>query len=57
MTFQPKLKRPGNNKTTVIRVPIAYKDLILELMQVMDERFENEIGTHLLKKYIGNLKS
>jgi len=57
MVFQPKLKRAGNNKTTVIRVPIAYKDLILELMQVMDDRFEIEMGTHLLKKYIGNLKS
>ena len=56
MVFKPKLKRPGNNKTTVIRVPIAYKDLILELMKVMDERFDVEMGTRLLNKYINNLK-
>lgn len=56
MVFKPKLKRTGSNKTTVIRVPVAYKDLILELMEVIDNRFEIEIGTYLLKKYINNLK-
>ena len=56
MTFQPKLKRPGSNKTTVIRVPIVYKDLILELMKVIDDRFDHEMGTRLLNKYINNLK-
>lgn len=56
MVFKPKLKRPGNNKTTVIRVPIVYKDLILELMKVLDDRFDIEMGTRLLRKYIGNLK-
>jgi hypothetical protein len=56
MVFQPKLKRPGNNKTTVIRVPIVYKELILELMETLDNRFDSEMGTHLLRKYINNLK-
>lgn len=56
MVFQPKLKRPGSNKTTVIRVPVAYKDLILELMQVIDSRFDHEMGTRLLNKYINNLR-
>lgn len=56
MVFQPKLKRKGSNKTTVIRVPVVYKDLILELMETLDTRFENEMGLHLLKKYISNLK-
>ena len=56
MVFKPKLTRRGNNKTTVIRVPIAYKELILELMETLDIRFDNEMGTHLLRKYINNLK-
>jgi len=56
MVFQPKLKKPGSNKTTVIRVPLVYKDLILELMQVIDSRFDNETGTKVLNRYINNLK-
>ena len=56
MGYPSKLKRPGSNKTTVIRVPIVYKDLILELMETLDTRFENEMGVHLLRKYIQNLK-
>lgn len=56
MVFQPKLKRKGSNKTTVIRVPLVYKDLIIELMETIDSRFENEMGIRLLRKYISNLK-
>ncbi len=56
MVFQPKLKQNGSNKTTVIRVPIIYKELVLELMETIDNRFDPEKGTYLLKKYINNLK-
>lgn len=56
MVFKPRLKQPGSNKTTVMRVPIVYKELIQELMDTIDNRFDNEMGTRLLRKYINNLK-
>ena len=56
MPYLPRFKQPGSNKTTVIRVPVVYKDLILELMETIDNRFDNETGTRLLNRYINNLK-
>jgi hypothetical protein len=56
MVFKPKLTRPGNNKTVPIRIPLPYKDLIQDLIETFDSRFDNEKGTYILKRYINSLK-
>lgn len=48
-------KFPNSGETKHIRVPIAYADLVLELMELFERRFDVEKGKHLLKKYITNL--
>jgi len=48
-------KFPNAGETTHIRVPKVYSQLILELMELMDRRFDNEKGKHLLRKFISNL--
>jgi len=53
MPFEKKFKNSGDTKH--IRVPIAYVDLILELMVTLDNRFDVDKGKHLLKKFIHNL--
>jgi hypothetical protein len=54
MIFDRKYKNTA--KTIHIRVPAGYKELIVELLQIFDERFELEKGKNLLRKYIDNFK-
>ena len=53
MPFTKKYPRSGDTKH--IRVPKVYADLVLELMELYDKRFEVDKGKHLLRKYINNL--
>ena len=53
MPFTKKFPKSGETKH--IRVPVVYADLVLELMELFENRFEPEKGTHLLRKYINNL--
>jgi hypothetical protein len=53
MPFAKKFKNAGETKH--IRVPKVYADLVLELMELMDQRFDIEKGKHLLRKFIHNL--
>jgi hypothetical protein len=53
MVFVKKFKNSGDTK--LIRVPVAYAELVEELMIVMDTRFDVTKGVHLLRKYISNL--
>jgi hypothetical protein len=53
MVFQPKYKNSGDTKH--LRMPIAYSDLIEELILVLDKNYPLEKGRHLLRKYINNL--
>jgi len=48
-------KFPNSGETKHIRVPVVYADLVLELMELFESKFESEKGKHLLKKYISNL--
>jgi hypothetical protein len=54
MPFTKKFPQSGDTKH--IRVPVVYADLVLELMEVFDEKFDTEKGKHLLRKYINNLR-
>lgn len=45
-----------SQKTIHIRVPIEYKEIIIELLQIFDSKFTPEKGIHLLHKYINNFK-
>jgi hypothetical protein len=54
MPFTKKFPKSGYTKT--IRVPTVYSDLVLELMEILENRFDPEKGTYLLKKYISSLK-
>lgn len=49
-------KFPKSGKTKHIRVPEIYSDLILDLVEVFDNRFEPERGTYFLRKYINSLR-
>jgi hypothetical protein len=53
-TFDRKYKNTA--KTIHIRIPTEYKELVVELLQIFDERFEIEKGKNLLRKYIDNFK-
>jgi hypothetical protein len=53
MPFTKKFPRSGETKH--IRVPKVYADLVLELMELYDKRFEVDKGKHLLRKHINNL--
>lgn len=53
MPFTKKFPKTGETKH--IRVPIVYADLLLELMDLFERKFDVEKGTNLLKKYISNL--
>ena len=53
MPFTKKFPKSGETKH--IRVPVVYADLVLELMELFERRFDVEKGKHLLKKYINNL--
>jgi len=53
MPFTKKFPKSGETKH--IRVPVVYADLVLELMELFEDRFEPDKGKHLLKKYISNL--
>jgi hypothetical protein len=53
MPFTKKFPKSGD--TTHIRVPKVYADLVLELMVLLDQKFEIDKGTHLLRKFINNL--
>jgi hypothetical protein len=53
MPFSKKF--PNSGETKHIRVPVVYADLVLELMELFENRFEPDKGKHLLKKYISNL--
>jgi len=46
---------PNSGETKHIRVPIVYADLVMELMELLERRFDVEKGRHLLRKYINNL--
>jgi hypothetical protein len=48
-------KFPNSGETKHIRVPVVYADLLLELMVLLERRFDVEKGKHLLRKYIDNL--
>jgi hypothetical protein len=48
-------KFPNSGETKHIRVPIVYADLVMELMELLERRFDVEKGRHLLRKYINNL--
>lgn len=48
-------KFPNSGETKHIRVPVVYADLLLELMVLLERRFDLEKGKHLLRKYIDNL--
>ena len=54
MPFTKKFPRSGDTKH--IRVPVVYSDLVLELMEVYDSKFEIDKGKHLLRKYINSVK-
>jgi len=53
MPFIKKFPRSGDTKH--IRVPEVYADLVIELMELYDKKFDVEKGRHFLKKYINNL--
>ena len=55
MPFTKKFPRSGDTKH--IRVPVVYSDLVLELMEVYDSKFEIDKGKHLLRKYINQSSS
>jgi hypothetical protein len=52
MPFTKKFPKSGETKH--IRVPVVYADLVLELMEVFENKFDVERGRHFLKKYISN---
>jgi hypothetical protein len=54
MPAAKKFKR--SEKTIHIRVPVEYKEIVLELLRVFDSKFPPEQGIHLLHKYINNFK-
>jgi hypothetical protein len=54
MPFTKKFPKSGKTKT--IRVPEVYSDLVLDLMDILEGRFESEKGTYLLRKYINSLR-
>lgn len=54
MPFSKKFPKSGETKH--IRVPAVYADLVKELMEVFDKKFDPERGQHFLKKYISNLR-
>lgn len=53
MVFQKKFANSGDTKH--VRIPVAYADLIDELLAVIDKNYPLEKGRHLLRKYINNL--
>jgi hypothetical protein len=48
-------KFPNSGETSHIRVPKVYSELVLELVEVLDQKYDIEKGKHLLKKYIDNI--
>lgn len=54
MVFVKKYPRSG--ETTHIRVPKVYAEVIKELMEIFDSRFEPDKGVNLLRKYINNFQ-
>ena len=48
-------KYPNSGETAHIRVPAIYSELILDLMEIMDKRFDADKGKHILRKFIHNL--
>jgi hypothetical protein len=54
MVFMKKYPRSG--ETTHIRVPKVYAEIIQDLMEIFDKRFEPEQGKSLLRKYINNFQ-
>jgi hypothetical protein len=48
-------KFPKSGETKHIRVPVVYADIVLELMKLLESKYDVEKGTHLLRKYINNL--
>jgi hypothetical protein len=53
MPFTKKFPKSGD--TIHIRVPKVYANLVLDLMVLLDQKFDTEKGTHLLRKFISNL--
>lgn len=53
MPFVKKFPKSGGTKH--IRVPLVYADLVLELMELLESKYDVDKGKHLLKKYIDNL--
>ena len=48
-------KCPQSGETKHIRVPVVYADIVLELMELLENKYNVEKGTHLLRKYISNI--
>ena len=53
MVFKPKYKH--SKETKHLRLPVEYKDLVVELMVAIDKKFDIEKGRHILRKFIDNL--
>ena len=50
MVFQKKFSNSGETKH--MRVPVAYADLVVELMVVFDKKFDVNKGRHILRIFI-----
>jgi hypothetical protein len=50
MVFQKKFSNSGETKH--MRVPVAYSQLIDEMMIIFDRKFDVKKGTHILRIFI-----
>jgi len=53
MVFKPKYKH--SKETKHLRIPVEYKDLVIELLLAIDNKFDVERGRHYMKRMIDNL--
>jgi len=53
MVFKPKYKH--SKETKHLRIPVEYKDLVIELLLAIDKKFDIERGRHYMKRMIDNL--
>jgi hypothetical protein len=53
MVFKPKYKH--SKETKHLRIPVEYKDLVIELLLAIDKKFDIERGRHFMRRMIDNL--